>query len=129
MGFSIGDLKMNERQAKALGAMIRERRQALGYSTYQLAEAAGVPNSTVVRIELGRFAAPSPDKLSKFAASLSMGLGEVFAMAGYVVPDELPELDTYLKIKYPRLSKSARKQLGTRLAESLATDSTRRSSQ
>jgi transcriptional regulator with XRE-family HTH domain len=102
---------MNEKQARVLGALLRAKRKQLGYSTYRLAEAAGVPNSTVVRIELGRFAAPSPDKLAKFAEALGMGLGEVYAKAGYVVPDDLPEFDTYLSAKYPDLSKADKQHL------------------
>ena len=102
---------MNESQAQALGAMLRARRKELGYSTYQLAEAAGVRNSTVVRIELGRFAAPSPEKLGKFAEELDMSLGEVYAKAGYIVPGDLPDFDTYLSKKYPELSKTARRRM------------------
>ena len=102
---------MNESQAQALGAMLRARRKELGYSTYQLAEAAGVRNSTVVRIELGRFAAPSPEKLARFAEELEMSLGEVYAKAGYIVPDDLPDFDTYLSKKYPELTKSERRHL------------------
>ncbi len=111
MGFYTGETIVNESQAQALGAMLRARRKELGYSTYQLADAAGVRNSTVVRIELGRFAAPSPEKLAKFAEELDMGLGEVYAKAGYVVPDDLPDFDTYLSKKYPDLTKSERRQL------------------
>lgn len=69
---------MNQEQAKALGALIRQRRLELGYTTYQLGEAAGVPNSTVVRIEQGKFKAPRPDKLASFAQFLGMTLAELF---------------------------------------------------
>jgi transcriptional regulator with XRE-family HTH domain len=55
---------MNQEQSQALGALIRARRLELGYTTYQLGAAAGVQNSTVVRIEQGKFAAPRPDKLA-----------------------------------------------------------------
>jgi transcriptional regulator with XRE-family HTH domain len=111
MGFYTGETNVNESQAQALGAMLRARRKELGYSTYQLADAAGVRNSTVVRIELGRFAAPSPEKLARFAEELEMSLGEVYAKAGYIVPDDLPDFDTYLSKKYPELTKSQRRTL------------------
>jgi transcriptional regulator with XRE-family HTH domain len=117
MVFYKGEIEMNEKQAEVLGGLLRAKRQELGYSTYQLAEAAGVNNSTVVRIELGRFAAPSPDKLAKFAKALGMNLGEIFVKAGYVVPDELPDLDAYLSTKYPDLSKSDLRKMQLALKE------------
>ena len=94
---------MNDEQVKALGALLRQRRKELGYSTYELAQAAGVYQSTVVRFEQGRFTAPRPDKLATFARLLGMSVAEVFAKIGYVVPDDLPGFETYLKTKYPGL--------------------------
>lgn len=117
MVFCKGEIDMDEERARALGRLLRAKRKELGYSTYELADAAGVNSSTVVRIELGRFAAPSPDKLAKFAKALGMNLGEIFAMAGYIVPEELPDLDTYLITKYPDLSKSDLRKMQLTLKE------------
>ncbi len=52
---------MNESQAKALGAMLRERRNALGLSTYAVKDATGIPSTTISRIETGSFKAPRPE--------------------------------------------------------------------
>jgi len=98
---------MNQEQAQALGALIRRRRLELGYSTYQLGDAAGVPNSTVVRIEQGKFMAPRPDKLASFARFLGLTLADLFGPAGYVVPHDLPTFSTYLNSKYPNLPEMA----------------------
>jgi transcriptional regulator with XRE-family HTH domain len=117
MGFCKGETDMNQQQALVLGNLLRARRQELGFSTYQLAAAAGVNSSTVVRIELGQFAAPRPDKLAKFAKALKMNLAEVYAKAGYIVPEELPDLDTYLSTKYPDLSKSDLRKMELTLKE------------
>ena len=117
MVFYTGEIDMNQQQARVLGNLLRAKRQELGFSTYQLAAAAGVNSSTVVRIELGQFAAPRPDKLAKFAKALGMNLGEIFAMAGYIVPEELPDLDIYLSTKYPDLSKSDLRKMELTLKE------------
>jgi transcriptional regulator with XRE-family HTH domain len=117
MGFCKGEIDMNQQQARVLGNLLRAKRRELGFSTYQLAAAAGVNSSTVVRIELGKFAAPRPDKLAKFARALGMNLGEIFAMAGYIVPEELPDLVTYLSTKYPDLSKSDLRKMELTLKE------------
>jgi transcriptional regulator with XRE-family HTH domain len=83
----------------------------MGYSTYQLAEASGVSNSTVVRIELGQFTAPHPDKLIRFAIALGLSPGDVYAKAGYTAPEDLPEFNTYLEKKYPALTEEDRRNL------------------
>ena len=102
---------MNPEQSKALGALLKERRQQLGFSTYQVAQAAGARNSTVVRFEQGKFAAPSPEKLARFAEMLGIPLADVYARAGYLVPDELPSFDPYLDAKYGGLPESALAEL------------------
>ena len=111
---------MNRERSKALGSILRGKRQSLGYSTYQLAEAAGVQQSTVVRIERGEFASPRPDKLARFAELLELSLADVFAAAGYLVPGELPHFDAYLVAKYPRLPVTAVAELRRRFDEVLA---------
>lgn len=98
---------MKRNPAQTLGQLLRDKRQELGYSTYDLAEAAGVDESTVVRFEQGRFTAPRPDKLSRFAQALGLSLADVYAKAGYTIPDELPSFEPYLHTKYPQLPKRA----------------------
>jgi transcriptional regulator with XRE-family HTH domain len=98
---------MNQRQSEALGALLRQKRKELGYSTYQLAKAAHVDQSVVVRFEQGKFAAPRPDKLARFAQLLGMSLADVYARAGYVVPHDLPSFQEYLLAKYGDLPRSA----------------------
>lgn len=120
MVFYKGETDMNQQQARVLGNLLRAKRTELGFSTYQLAAAAGVNSSTVIRIELGQFAAPGPDKLARFAKALGMNLGEIFAKAGYVVPEDLPDIETYLEIKQPSLSKSDRYRIVAHVNEILA---------
>ena len=103
---------MKDKPALALGKLIRTKRKALGYSTYELARAAGVTESTVLRFEQGEFKAPRPDKLARFAEALSLSLADVYAKAGYLVPAELPSFDIYLHAKYPKLPVRAVGELG-----------------
>jgi len=91
----------------ALGALLRQKREALGYSKKRLATAAGVPDSTVIRLERGLFAAPRPDKLARFAQLLGLRLADLYAKAGYIVPDELPSFASYLPVRYPDLPQEA----------------------
>jgi transcriptional regulator with XRE-family HTH domain len=88
------------KQAKELGRRLRARREELGLSTRQLAERADIDDATVVRIEQGAFAAPRPDKLSRIAEALDLSLADVFGLADYTVPGDLPSFQPYLRSKY-----------------------------
>ncbi len=91
---------MNEEQAQRLGAVLKARRDELGLSTYQLAEKAEVDQATIVRLEKGAFMAPRPDKLARVAGALGLSGADLFAMAEYTTPLDLPSLGPYLRIKY-----------------------------
>jgi len=100
-------------QAQRFGALIRRRRQELGLSTHDLGRLIGTRNSTIMRIEQGAFAAPRPDKLAHIAEALRLSLADVYAHAGYVVPNELPNFHAYLPAKYRYLPQEAILQLST----------------
>jgi len=87
-------------QAAQLGHLVRTRRKKLGLSIRQLAERADMNFATVARIEQGRFAAPGPDKLARIAEVLGIELADIYAMADYAVPDDLPSFQPYLRHKY-----------------------------
>ena len=59
--------------------------------------------ATIVRLEAGTIGAPRPDKLSRIAQVLGISGTDVFALAGYVVPSDLPTLRPYLFAKYREL--------------------------
>lgn len=91
---------MEQEQAKRLGEWLRERRQEAGLSTIQLARAVGTTDGTITRIEQGAFAAPDPHKLSRITEALGLSLADVYAMADYDVPHDLPSFQPYLRRKY-----------------------------
>ena len=98
---------MNPQRAKRLGDFLRARRLELGLSARYLARAVHVRDSTIVRLERGRFAAPAADKLARIAEVLHLDLADVFAVAEYVIPSSLPALPIYLRIRYPELTEPA----------------------
>jgi transcriptional regulator with XRE-family HTH domain len=91
---------MTPEQAKRLGALLRNRREELGLSTRQLAERVEFDDSTIVRFEQGAYAAPRPDKLARIADALGLTLADVYALADYAVPGDLPSFQPYLRTKY-----------------------------
>ena len=102
---------MDKEQAVRLGGLIRQRRQAMGMSTYELGERIGTRNSTIIRLEQGAFAAPSPEKLAGIAEALGMSLADMYGHAGYVVPDDLPGFHAYLPARYRDLPDAAVQEL------------------
>jgi len=117
--FKSGKPIMDESQAKALGAMLRRRRHALGLTVRQIEAATGVPNTTVSRIETGSFKAPRPDKLAKIAQALDLSAGELFAQAGYLEAGDLPDYGTYLATKHPEIPDDERARLSDHFCELL----------
>lgn len=97
---------MNQDQAKELGKLLGQRRRELGLSKRRLAALTHMGDSTIVRLEQGGITSPSPAKLSRLATALHLSLADIFALAGYFVPGELPSFEVYLHTKYPALPKS-----------------------
>jgi transcriptional regulator with XRE-family HTH domain len=95
---------MNPTQAKRLGALLRKKRQAKGWTTRQLEAESGVQFSTIIRLEQGHFMAPAPDKLARLAQALDIELATVLELADYDVLNQPPSPKVYLRTKYRNLS-------------------------
>jgi len=103
----------NSDPIKQLGRLLRQKREAAGLSTRALGLKAGINDSTIVRLEQGLRDTPRPDILTKLAKALHLNLADVFSLAGYTVPQELPSLSVYLRTKYRHLPQPARNELVT----------------
>ena len=103
---------MNTQQAKRLGKHLRQHRQRHHLSTQQLGPLVGVPNSTIVRLEHGDIRSPRPNLLADIADALGLRLADIYAMADYAVPGDLPSLTPYLRTKYRTLTATDIKAIG-----------------
>lgn len=83
-----------------LGDALRQARIRANLTVRQLAEAAGMTPATVSRIETGFIDSPRPEHLKRLARALDVELEDLYAMAGYLMPEGLPELQPYLRAKY-----------------------------
>lgn len=97
---------MDDKQAKRLGKLLRDRRAGLGLSVRQLEARCGVSFPTINRLEQGQFSSPAPDKLASIAKALKLSLADVYALADYAVPTDLPSPTLYLRTKYSDLPAS-----------------------
>lgn len=98
---------MKHAPAQQLGEYIQKNRIARGLSGREFARQIGVDTAYVVRLERGEYKAPRPDTLKNVAEALKLPLSDVYAVAGYVVPCDLPSLIPYLRTRYGQLSDEA----------------------
>jgi transcriptional regulator with XRE-family HTH domain len=86
-----------------LSRELRRSRQALGLSIRELARRAGVNPTTVMRLEDGDIANPTPTTLVPIAEALGLSPSDLLIWANYTAPDDLPSFRPYLRTKYRRL--------------------------
>lgn len=95
-----------------LGAFIARHRQERGLTQEALGGAAGVSDTTILRLERGEFGRPDPDKLTRIAGALDVEAEDLFALARYRAGDGLPDFGPYLRAKFGEdLPPPARKEL------------------
>ena len=86
-----------------LGNAIYNAREAKQLSSRALAAKVGVHHSYMNRIQLGRYKQVAPDILVAIARELDLKVADLYALAGYSSPDELPNLEGFLHTKYRSL--------------------------
>jgi transcriptional regulator with XRE-family HTH domain len=91
---------MDTEQGKILGAFIRVQREERGMSGRQLAAAVSIDIAQIVRLEQGTVASPKADLLSRIAEVLDLPLADLYSLAGYTIPRDLPSFRPYLRAKY-----------------------------
>jgi transcriptional regulator with XRE-family HTH domain len=101
--------EMNASEPVRLEEVLRSARETAGLSGRRLAERVGMHHAGLARIELGQ-QRPSPETLSRLAQALELDETDLFALAGYRLPDSLPSFPAYLRAKY-RMPKEAATQL------------------
>lgn len=94
---------------------VRKRRIALGLSKRQAAGLVGCSYSTMSRLEAGR-QHPGPELLVRVADVFGMDARELFDVAGYPVPADLPELGPYVRMKFKDLPPNAFGEIETFVA-------------
>ncbi len=98
---------MEPDQAQRLGQFLRKARQDKQLSAMQLSELTGISDASIIRTEQGKVNSPAPDKLVRIAEALDVPVADVFALAEYMVVDELPTFAPYLRTKYAALPEEA----------------------
>lgn len=98
------------RKEESLNERISLRRRALGLSVRQAARLVGCSQSTMSRIESGE-QLPAPPLLESLAEAMRLELRELYELAGYPLPDVLPELGPYVRMKFKDLPSQAQGEI------------------
>lgn len=98
-------------KSETLAEAVAKARTAKGLSTRQLASEIGIDQSNIVRLEQGSVAEPKPAVLEGLARVLDLELADLYALAGYTKPSELPTFTPYLRSKFADLPDQARAEL------------------
>lgn len=85
----------------ALGDFLRARREAARLSQTQMAAQIGVSRPYLGRLENGEYEHPAPEILSRMAKLLNVHLEDLYALAGVILPTDLPDFGPYLRAKHP----------------------------
>lgn len=72
-------------------------------SARTLAARANIDSGGLARLEWGKVSTPRPRTLRNLALALNISLADLFTRAGYVIPQDLPDIDMYLRLKYQYL--------------------------
>ncbi len=91
---------MTLKGSKELGKLVRKARKDKGLTVRSLADASDLDWSYIGRLERGEIGVPSPLKLQKLARALDLEIEDFYALAGYIMPEGLPGLAPYLRVKY-----------------------------
>jgi transcriptional regulator with XRE-family HTH domain len=91
---------MDQEAARKFGEWLRQKRHTAGLGTTELAKRTGITDGTITRLEQGSIATPDPRKLSRIAEALGIPVEEIYGMAGYNAPKQLPSVRPYLRSKY-----------------------------
>jgi transcriptional regulator with XRE-family HTH domain len=81
---------MNQDHTRQLGKYIRHIRIERHETIRALAAQAGIDSGGLARLENGKVGTPRPDTLRALAHALDVSPADLFAMAGYTVPHDLP---------------------------------------
>jgi len=102
---------MKPEQVQAIGAFLREHREAKGLSLRDLEALSGVGNSVIARFETGAFNRLDPDKLARLSRALGVSLNEVLAAGGVTSGADLPTMPVYLRSRYEGLPEETVQQM------------------
>jgi len=110
----------SSKRPNIIGEHIKAKRVEAGLLLREVAERAGVHESTISRIEHGLLL-PPVDVLLRIGDALELDLTELLAKMGARFSEDLPDFETYLRAKY-QLSEDVIARMAAYFKEQTNTD-------
>jgi len=88
---------MTDKQASALGALIRDARHRKRVSLLGLAEQTGYDYSWLQRLESGQYASPNPTHLARIAEALDIDPARIDRVSRDHLANSMPGVRTYFR--------------------------------
>lgn len=107
---------MTDKQASALGALIRVARQRKRVSLLGLAEQTGYDYSWLQRLESGQYASPNPTHLARIAEALDIDPARIDRVSRDHLANSMPGVRTYFR-STQKLSPEALDEVERAIAE------------
>ncbi|WP_330266288.1 helix-turn-helix transcriptional regulator [Streptomyces griseorubiginosus] len=85
--------------ALQFGEYLQRLRRERKLGVRELARKASLDAGGLTRLEHGK-TLPQPDTLKALGVALEVPFADLFTMAGYVIPSDLPSMSTYLRTRY-----------------------------
>lgn len=104
----IAQYDSNSRKHRALAEYLFSRREIGHLSVRGVSDRIGVHHTYLRRLEQGLYAQPAPEILQRLALALEVPAEDLFALAGYEIPENLPTFPAYLRSKYDMSPEAAR---------------------
>ena len=112
-------MSSNKRGTKTeLGEMVAKHRKAQGSSSRDVARRAGIDIHTMIGLEQGYYANPTPITLRGVSTALNIPILDLFHAAGYVTPYDVLHLVTNPAVE-PILEEQDAKEARSRYIEEL----------
>ncbi|MBF6446624.1 helix-turn-helix transcriptional regulator [Nocardia elegans] len=102
-------------EAKRIAVIIQKRRKDLGLTRSDLARRTGLANSSILRLEEGSFAHPSPRSLKAIADGLEMPVDILLHEAGWMPKAERPTDRPHIAITYHRVPDDVARHIQARV--------------
>lgn len=93
---------MEHEQVHQFGGYLKQLREERKLSIRGLARKAELDSGALTRLESGK-RAPAPRTLKALSAALEVPLADLFTMAGFTTPHDLPTVSTYFHARYGHL--------------------------
>ncbi len=93
-------METDQGASRQFGDYVKRLRTNRKFGSRELARKAGIDSGTMTRLEQGKICSPRIDTLKRLAGALEVPVADLYAVAGYSAPYDVPGISSYLHAYY-----------------------------